>query len=148
MTRIEVNAVDQSLTVESAPLITSGSIQTNEIHFTFSSEWDDFIKTAVFYKSEYHVYHVLLDNDNKCVVPHEVLTEEGAFSFGVFGVKDSTVKTSEILTYRVEQGILTESTDVPNPTTDIYEQILTAIKEAGILTVPITNEEIDSIIGD
>lgn len=147
MTLIQVDCKDQDLTLLDAPLITSGDVQSDEVHFTFCPKWDGMIKTAVFYRNEGETYSVLVDEDNNCIIPQEVLKEEGTFYFGVFGIKDNSVKTSEILRYKVKKGAITEGTKIPDPTPDIYSQILAKIDEAGILFTRATEEEIASILG-
>lgn len=148
MTLIEVDCKDQDLTLLDAPLIASGDVQSDEVHFTFCPKWDGMIKTAVFYRNEEEAYSVLVDENNKCIIPQEVLKEEGTLYFGVFGVKDSMVKTSEILRYKVKRGVITESTKIPDPTPDIYSQLLTKIEEAGILFTIATEADIVSILGN
>ena len=69
---------------------------------------------------------------DECTVSKEVLSEEGAFFFGVFGVKDNLVRTSEVIRYRVRKGALTEGNKVPDQTPDIYAQILSRIEELGV----------------
>ena len=157
MSTIEVKCIDQTLTVMNAPLIASGDIQTDYVHFEFCDKWTDFAKFGVFYRDKDHVYRVLIDEFTKlCIIPKEVLQDEGIVYFGVFGIKTDEEtgellerKTSEILKYRIKQGILTEG-DTPNiPTPDIYEQILTnyaeLIAQAHVFT-PFTDEEMEAIL--
>ncbi|MGN0905681.1 MAG: hypothetical protein ACI4NM_00910 [Bullifex sp.] len=146
MSLIEVKCVDQALTITSSPLIASGDVGADRIRFEFCPLWDDFTKTAIFYRSRDETYSVLMEK-NECTVPKEVLSDEGAFFFGVFGVNGSVVKTSEVVRYKVRKGALTEDLRVPDPTPDIYAQILARIDELGVeLSTYITNEEIDRII--
>lgn len=153
MSRIEVKCVDQTLTVVNAPLIASGDIQTDSVHFEFCDNWTGFAKFGVFYRDEDHVYKVTINESTKvCIIPKEVLQDEGIVYFGVFGVKGSGSsierKTSEVLRYRIKQGVLTDGTTPSTPTPDIYEQILThyaeLVAQAHVFT-PLTDEELDEI---
>lgn len=124
-TVVQVECIDQTLKITNSPTITSGDIQSDIVRFNFCNLWNQFTKrTVIFYRDERKSYKVLLNWNNECVIPKEVLSEEGCFYFGVFGTYNNTVKTSEVLKYRVRKGIITESTDVPDPTPDIYQQIL------------------------
>ena len=127
MTTISVNCTDQTLTVERNPALTTGGVSVDRIAFTFCPLWDDYQKTAVFYRSADQVFHVLLDADDTAVVPQEVLRTPGFLFFGVFGVKGSSVRPSEILRYTVRDGAISDSTAVPDPTPDIYAQLLDRI---------------------
>ena len=146
MTYIEVDCQDQDLTLVDAPLIASGDVLTDKVHFSFCPKWDGFAKTAVFYRDGVENLEVLIDEDNECIIPKEVLQSEGTFYFGVFGVKGNEVKTSEVMRYKVRLGAVS-GTLAPEPTPDIYTQLLTKIEEAGILFTRATEEEITSILG-
>lgn len=117
---------DQSLHIAAAPILSSGGIESTLLNVDFSSHWDGFEKTAVFYRSENTVYHVLMDNDS-CFVPREVLSDAGAFYFGVMGIGGEKVRTSDVVRYSVRKGAITEDTAVSDPTPDIYSQLLCRI---------------------
>lgn len=147
-TVIEVKCVDQEMILMDVPVISSGDVQTDKVHFEFCSKWDGMVKTAVFYRDGIEPINKLIDENNEVLIPQEVLRDNGLIYFGVFGVKDNCTKTSEILKYKVDKGALTTGTEVPEPTPDIYSQILTKIEEAGILFTRATEAEITSILGD
>ncbi len=117
---------DQSLHIASAPSLSSGGIGDTLLTVEFSSHWDCFEKTAVFYRSEDSVYHVMMEDDT-CLVPCEVLADAGTFYFGVMGVQGDTVRTSDLVRYTVRKGAVTEDTAVSDPTPDIYSQLLVRI---------------------
>ena len=122
-TILSAKCSDQSLCLISAPLIASGGMNETKLTVEFSSEWNQLKKTAVFYRTEDAVYHVLMEEDF-CFIPREVLMDDGIFCFGIMGTKGDTVKTSEIVRYSVRKGAVTEATAVPDPTPDIYAQII------------------------
>lgn len=126
--KLSVACEDQVLSFVETPFITSGDVNEDTVVFEFSSEWEGFTKTAVFYRNESEVFHVLL-KDNSCIIPHEVLANPGVLYFGVFGNLDDRVKTSEIITYTIRRGAVTEATKVSDPTPDIYAQLLTRYEE-------------------
>ena len=128
-TLIRIACIDQQLVVVAAPRIASGGLNEDMVEFEFCPLWDGFEKVAVFYRDEETAYHATV-TDDRCLIPHEVLMEEGLIHFGVFGVKDNTTRTSEIVEYRVVEGILTEGTQPSDPTPDIYAQLLAKMAEA------------------
>lgn len=130
MTIIRVRCTDQVLTFENTPVIASGGLGEDFLAVTFCKKWDGLEKTAVFWKSEAEAYHNLLDADNSCQIPPEVLTDEGVIYFGVFGVDPAgKQRTSNVLQYRIEKGAITEGTKPSDPTPDIYTQLLTQYAE-------------------
>lgn len=148
MSVINVRCVDQSLTVENSPIITTGDSRCDSISFDFCESWRGWTKTAVFYRNEYNPYHVILDEKDVAEIPREVLKTEGSFFFGVFGVKDGAVRTTEALRYKVKKGVITSEASVPDPTPDIYAQILSKygelVSESKVFT-PLTDVELDEI---
>ena len=134
-TVIRVTCVDQRLVVSSSPVIASGGINENRVVFDFCPLWDDFAKTAIFYRNKDRVYHALLV-DNTCLIPWEVTASDGEMYFGVFGVKGDITRTSEIIKYKITAGAITEDTAPSDPTPDIYEQILEAFRQ-----VPMTLDD-------
>lgn len=122
-TILKVGCIDQRLILIADPEIASGGQNEDVVEFEFCSLWDGYGKTAVFYRTEDEVYHVLVEDD-RCVIPHEVLRDEGALYFGVFGVKGDTIRTSEVIRYRLGKGALTSGSAPSDPTPDIYAAIL------------------------
>ena len=128
MTSIRVSCLDQRLLVTTAPIVASGGRNESEVIFAFCPLWDGFQKVASFWRDEEHVYSVLIEDD-RCVIPWEVLADEGEFFFSVYGVKEEITRTSHVVKYKVAKGAITESTEVSDPTPEMYEQILTACQE-------------------
>lgn len=124
MSKIKVNAIDQNIAFLNLPKIYSGDVNTDFVQFEFDDTWNDFIKTAVFYRDVEHPYFQVV-KDDECIIPHEVLKEKGKFYLGVVGVLDDKVLTSEVIAYEIGQGATTPIGEiVPEPTKDIYQQIL------------------------
>lgn len=128
-TLIKAECIDQVLRLTENPLIASGGVDEDVIEFSFGPLWDGFSKVAVMYRNERDVYHVQIA-DNRCTVPKEVLQSQGYFYVGVFGTKDGITRTSNVLSYRVEAGAITEGVKPPEPTPSIYESILASVKSA------------------
>lgn len=128
-TLIKVECTDQVLRLTQTPTIASGGVKEDTVEFAFDNLWDGFNLAAVFYCGEKEVYHVGIV-DNCCIVPREVLANPGYFYLGVMGVKDGVTRTTNVLSYRVEAGAITEGVKPPEPTPSIYEQILASVKYA------------------
>lgn len=105
--------------------ILTSSCYRRDNKFDFFPLWDDFGKVAIFYCNEDAVYNVVIDSNNECVVPYEVLVSGGRFYFGVFAINEEGIRrTSDILAYKVVKGAFIEEQKSNEPTLDIYEQIL------------------------
>ncbi len=121
-TIIKIKLVDSELSFIESPVVPSGGVNTIVTEFMFDDNWTDFIKTAVFYRDNTDKIKQVLDG-NQCYVPKEVMATHGRMYFGVFGVKDDKVKTSQIAFYDITNGTLTTGT-ITDPTASIWQQIL------------------------
>lgn len=125
MSTIKLKCIDQALAFENTPLIASGGQVWDRVQVSFCSKWDGLHKTAVFWRNEKNAYHVLLDEDDSCAIPWEVLNDDGRIYIGFFGVnEDGAQHTSQVLGYNIVQGAITPDTAPRNPTADLYTQLL------------------------
>lgn len=90
--------------------------------FTFSDEWVG-TKTAIFNNGT--AYSVILDEDNKCLVPWEVITESG-FSVSVYCGERITANISFV---KVLPTGYIEGQTPADPTPTVYEQIIDALNK-------------------
>lgn len=136
MTVIRLFADDQKLSVAVAPKIASGDRNSVQIQVSFSGNWSNYEKSAVFYTSwDKTVYEVML-SDNKCLIPHEVLSMNGDLFIGIRGVDTNggAVKTTTVLKYRIEKGAPMGDASSVEPTPDVYQQILMRLAEINAVT--------------
>lgn len=132
-----MNCLDQRLILSSMPLIASGGMEEDVAEFSFCPLWDGFAKTAIFYRDETEKYYAIVDSENKCVIPWEVLQSDGKLYFGVYGVKGGVRRTSEILVYNIKRGAFDEKLKPSEPTPDIYSQYVNMIVAVGDRVTPI-----------
>ena len=148
VTIIRLYADDQRLAVGSSPKIASGDQNSVQIQVSFSGNWSDYVKSAVFFSSwDKAVYEVLL-TDGKCLVPHEVLEKSGYLHIGVRGVNPDTqaVKTSTLVKYKIEKGAPVGDATSVEPTPDVYQQILKKLD--GITNLENVGEIVAQAIAD
>lgn len=92
-------------------------------HFEFSEEWTG-TKTAVFAGAE-QAYTVILDENNSCLVPWEVIKPYG-FSISVFCGDLITASKADV---RVDESGYTEGETPQPPSPTVYDQLInTALK--------------------
>ena len=120
MSTIKASCTDQVLRLTNTPVIASGGVNEDHVDFTFCDLWTGFVKTAVFYNNR-GVYYSLLDEQDTCVIPYEVLSSKGNLYISVFGYLDGVTRTSEILTYTITEGAITT---VDGPSESVYQQLM------------------------
>lgn len=92
-------------------------------HFSFPAEWDRDVKTVRFIKDKQDA-KVVLDENNLCKIPSEVLTG-GSIYVGVFSAEKATTTCMIYVSASVRQN---DTTPLP-PTEDVYRQILQLIED-------------------
>ena len=126
MSDILVTVDGQNLHITQAPKIAAQGVNENYLALTFDSSWNGFGKVALFYRAEDEdtVYSSAVDGYGKALVPHEVTDQDGKICFGICGVKNDVVYTTEILKYKIVKGKYTAGQETEPPTPGIYEQML------------------------
>ena len=126
MSQIEVSLYDQTAVFTETPDIFSGDIDVDTVKFTFDSSWNVYNKkTAIFYNDPKKSYPVFLDDTNTAVIPSAVIDRGTKLCFGVIGTNaNSEVKTSSILSYRIERGAISADVEIPPSSAEIWLQIL------------------------
>ena len=132
MSKIHASVTDQLLKLTVSPTIASGGVNEVKVIFSFSEQWEGFIKTALFYRDTETMYYAVLDDTDTCILPWEVYAEDGTFYMSVFGDKENARRTSTIVRYKVGKGVAAENMVPSEPTPDVYAQIM-ALIESGIL---------------
>lgn len=117
-------------------LLIEDSINSIQCQFEFrTSDWDNTSKTAVFVRGwatpstpSADMIVVMLDENNECIVPYEVLNKGTAFSVGVFGSSDGYRIVSNWMYYKIKDGCFAEGSSPIDPSLTVYEQILEALR--------------------
>lgn len=128
-----IQADKSKLTVIENEILVSNAANVYPVRFSFSKDWDNFSKVAIFYNNfeeEPQRYSMLIPDSGVVSIPTEVLKDvDGVVYVGVCGEG----KTSEHLPTliiplgRVEQGICGDASAVSDPTPSIYQQILSEL---------------------
>ena len=128
MTIIYASTEDQHLIATVIPKLAQNNVNTVRLHVAFDSSWDAFpAKSAVFTTSHSaRPYQVTISSQGDCLLPPEVLAEEGKVYIVVKGENSSTgtLKSSTKLTIKVLEGH--PSVIISDPAPSVYQQLLTA----------------------
>ena len=126
MSQIKVSLYDQTAVFTETPDIFSGDIDVDTVKFTFDNSWNVYNKkTAIFYNDPKKSYPVFLDDTNTAVIPSAVIDRGTKLCFGVIGTNaNNEVKTSSILSYRIERGAISADVEIPPSSAEIWLQIL------------------------
>lgn len=121
MITIDFALSHSSIRIVSRKLVTTSKSQNYvKAHFDLlSDDWTAPI-TAIF-RADNNAYSVLLDEDNICTVPWEVLTTAGTVNVSAFC---GNRHTANIAQFDVVQSGYTDGETPSDPTPTVYEQIL------------------------
>lgn len=124
MTTLELQLENQLLTLLNQEIIASGDANIDKCTFSFSKEWDGFVKTAVFYQNKNNVQYAVLGLDDTCVIPAAAMARPGRMRIGVFGIKDTAVFTSTLVTIDIHEGAVSGENISVEPTDDVFLAII------------------------
>lgn len=120
---LSFNVEKQIITRTDTEKVVTNSMNYLYAQFSFSDEWTG-EKTAVF-KGKHGTYNALLDAENKCLVPWEILTE-AIFDVSVFCGDLITANAVKIFTIQSGYEVGDESR-IPTP--EIYTQVINKLNE-------------------
>lgn len=123
--QLKFNVNEQTLSLVSKQQVVADSLNYLTCKFSFSEEWLGVSKTAVFISSTEAVYTAVLDADNTCEVPWEVI-EFPAFRASVYG---GNRITTNMITVNVTESGYFEGDTSEEPSPSVYTQIMESIAE-------------------
>ena len=112
----------QKLIEDGQPFVVANSREYLSVAFDFSSAWNDCIKTVVFRKASGEAFSVILDTENSCTVPWEVI-ECPHFTVSVYGICGTERITTNQVVVKVEMCGYEEGKTPEEPTPTVYETI-------------------------
>ncbi|MBO5208079.1 MAG: hypothetical protein J6B68_01905 [Lachnospiraceae bacterium] len=124
MTTLELQLENQLLTILNQEIIASGDTNTDQCAFSFSDEWEGYVKTAVFYQDKANTQYVVLESDDTCMIPATAMAREGNLHIGVFGISGSKVLTSTVETIYINEGAISGEGISTEPSDDVFLAIV------------------------
>ena len=122
------------------PELVNDSYNYLELQFSFEndSEWENLTKRVLFRNNEEPVYCKQLDNENKVMVPFEVLAGE-FFVFELYGITDDMRITTNYVTVYLKNSGYTEIVEealspTPSVVDDVYARLNNTIEMEVIYT--------------
>lgn len=115
---LSFSVIDQVLNRLDSTTVVAKSKNFLTAQFEFNALWNGLVKTAQFSNGVTVVNQVLVDN--KCVVPWEVLQNDGTVSITVFG---GDLLTTTTIRLKVEKCALQEVTEPVEETPNAYDQL-------------------------
>ena len=137
---LEFNVRNQSISRIDNMIYAEKSINYLEAKFNFLTEdWRDLTKSATFENKKGKIVKDAILNNDKCLVPWEVLEEKGKIEVSVYGVDINTKITTNIASFNLYDTISGGSA-TQDPTPDVYQQIIDMIEDIAVSGV--TDEQI------
>ena len=135
MVILKIAVKDTKLIKVRDTLMIEDTINGIKCHFEFRSDWGALNPTVVFARGHIYPCHdnpqtisVILDNNNECVIPPEIISESGKFSIGLFGENDTTRIVTNWLYYKTQWGCYDAGINSNPPTPSVYDRILTTLQ--------------------
>lgn len=124
MAVINLKLENQLLIKTNEVILSSGDNEVDYCYFNFDENWNDYIKTAVFYQTKGKEQYAVLDKGNRCSIPSGAMTKAGVMCIGVFGVRGKEVLTSTVVKVEILQGAVDGDSLEMEPADDIFLSII------------------------
>lgn len=119
-----INVKHNALSMYKTSIFTRGSVNSLRIRFLYKTDdWDTLTKAASI-TSDGVTYIAMPDEDGYIYVPHEVLDEGTEFWVGLFGVKENTLLTTELIRFDIENGAATDGLIPGEATISGFEELI------------------------
>ena len=146
-TIIEVKCTDQVLSLVNTPVIASGGVGEDFVSVEFCPMWDDYSPALLFWRKGVDPIPVLEDEDGLFPVPAELTGVDGIVYFGAVGYDtDGNRRTSQAISYRLEAGAITEGTELPAPSGDVFDQIMAHYADVKLYVATRIDEAVDAAL--
>ncbi len=99
----------------------SGNVNTYVCNFEILDN-KDYMWLCVFKKGDTAYKQVI--KQGKCVIPKEVLENQGDIKIGCYGVWDNARVSTNWLTFNVKDGAYSQATAPEEPTPDVWEELV------------------------
>ena len=153
MVLLKIAVKDNKLIKVKDTLMIEDTINGIKCNFEFRSDWSTLKKTVVFARG--HIYpatqnpqtiSTVLDNNDECIVPPEIVSEKGEFSIGLFGENDDARIVTNWLYYKTKLGCYDVGITPNPPTPTEYDQILEVLNHKSDIGHTHTADEVGADI--
>ena len=157
MVSLKIAVKDNKLIKVRDTLMIEDTINSIKCSFEFRSDWSNLQKKVVFARG--HIFPatknpqtipISLDENNECMVPPEIISENGQFSIGLFGENEDMRVVTNWLYYKTSMGCYDVGIAPNPPTASVYDEIMTALNNKSdvhhIHNEYITREDSDTFI--
>ena len=112
--------------------LTSGGYKSIQCNFSFSEEWHNLTKTAIFVYNGVAFNETLVED--KCFIPHEAIENKGELSIGVFGTEISGENlekrnTTDLLNVKIYEGSFIKGIQPEKPSPETWELYLEEVNK-------------------
>lgn len=125
---IYLRVIGQKLSPACSIFMAAGTLNYPEVIFNFDDDWTGFSKIATFCNSNSQLYRILLDDD-RCVIPSEVMVDNEIVSIGVYGTKGNVRITTNVLSVPCNKSGYGLGISPSDPGIDIITQLQRSVEE-------------------
>lgn len=97
-------------------------------HFNFTEDWDELVKTVFFKQGDSTFITLVLDQNDCCLVPKELLAADGEFTIHLVGSDNNVIITTNSLKLFVKGNDIITGDNTGTPTVDFLTESVTTVK--------------------
>ena len=161
---IEAALQGHELSIPEPPVMASGSVRVDRVHYDFDSAWEGLEKWGVFVGSDKKAWATKVGEDDCALIPWEVLAQRSKIKIGVYGTEAGSLVpriTSTLVKVTIPEGAWSDDFgNSGDPTPTMIEEYRAAAFQAiedavaghygavvSLNTVPLIGERVYTSVG-
>ena len=129
MMKLEIEVKQQTVKLLGNNVLIAESKNYVYANFDFTEDWLDLVKTVFFKQGENTFITLVLDQNNSCLIPKELLVADGEFTIHVVGSDNDVRITTNPLRIFVKGNQIITGDNTGIPTVDFLTESVTTVKK-------------------
>ena len=148
---MKISVTTNSVEISQRSTVNEGEYKANKCEFEFTAPFDGLVKKAVFIGEDKRAFEMVIDSNNECDIPEDILKARGSCKIGVYAydVENETLikrYSPEPASSKVDAGSYREDVENPSDVTPSQAEQLEASVNRAVAQMNETREEVQEAL--
>ena len=148
---MRISVTTNSVEISQRATVNEGEYKANKCEFEFTAPFNGLVKKAVFIGEDKTAYEMVIDSNNECDIPTNILKSKGTCKIGVYAYDvddEALVKrySPEPASFKVDAGSYREDIQNPSDVTPSQAEQLEASVNQAVAQMNETREEVQNAL--
>ena len=148
---MRISVTTNSVEISQRSTVNEGEYKANKCEFEFTAPFDGLVKKAVFVGEDKRAFEMVIDSNNECDIPEDILKAKGTCKIGVYAYDvdgETLVKrySPEPASFKVDAGSYRENVENPSDVTPSQAEQLEASVNHAVAQMNATQREVQEAL--